>query len=207
MGGRATQEERAEAYRRRLLDGLAATIRAKGFRDASVADVVREARTSRSTFYEQFADLSEAYIALMKQENRRIVAATAAAVDPDAEWRVQVAQAVTAWSDAGLREPALVRSWIRELGGLGEAGRDLQRELLESFVELVHVLMDTPQARAAGITVPPRPMLVVLLGGLRELLATSYEDGVPSEVVASTATRATIALLDPGSQDGGDAVS
>lgn len=191
-GGR----ERAEAYRRRLLDGLAAVIRAKGFRSASVADVVREARVSRSTFYEQFADLAEAYVALMRQENRRVVAATAAAVDPEADWHAQVEQAITAWSAASLQEPELVRSWIRELGALGEAGRDLQRELLQSFVELVHVLMDTDQVRAMGLVVPSRHTLVVLLGGLRELLATAFEDGVPADEVARVATRATIALVE-----------
>jgi AcrR family transcriptional regulator len=42
-------------FRRRLLEGMAAAIRESGFRDSTVADVVRHARTSRRTFYEHFA--------------------------------------------------------------------------------------------------------------------------------------------------------
>jgi AcrR family transcriptional regulator len=41
-------------FRRRLLEGMAAAIRDTGYRDATVADVVRHARTSRRTFYEHF---------------------------------------------------------------------------------------------------------------------------------------------------------
>ena len=41
-------------FRRRLLEGMAAAIRETGYRDATVADVVRHARTSRRTFYEHF---------------------------------------------------------------------------------------------------------------------------------------------------------
>ena len=40
-------------FRRRLLEGMAAAIRETGYRDATVADVVRHARTSRRTFYER----------------------------------------------------------------------------------------------------------------------------------------------------------
>ncbi len=42
-------------FRQRLLEGMAAAIRECGFRDSTVADVVRCARTSRRTFYEHFA--------------------------------------------------------------------------------------------------------------------------------------------------------
>ncbi|MFI5067448.1 MAG: TetR family transcriptional regulator, partial [Streptosporangiales bacterium] len=50
----ATAEGPAE-FRRRLLAGLAEAIRERGFRESTVADVVRHARTSRRTFYEHFA--------------------------------------------------------------------------------------------------------------------------------------------------------
>ena len=43
-------------FRGRLLEGMAAAVRERGFRDATVADVVRHAHTSRRTFYEYFPD-------------------------------------------------------------------------------------------------------------------------------------------------------
>src|SRR5687768_12356230 len=50
-------------HRRRLLDGLAACIRERGYPDTTVADIVRAARTSRRTFYAQFADRQECLVA------------------------------------------------------------------------------------------------------------------------------------------------
>ncbi|MBF6248423.1 TetR family transcriptional regulator, partial [Nocardia elegans] len=49
--GAAVQAAAESGFRRRLLDGMAAAVRERGYRDATVADVVRHARTSRRTFY------------------------------------------------------------------------------------------------------------------------------------------------------------
>ena len=38
-----------DAFRLRLLDGLAASITEKGYRETTVADIVRHARTSKRT--------------------------------------------------------------------------------------------------------------------------------------------------------------
>lgn len=191
--------ERAALHRARLLDGLAEAVRAGRFAAVSVADVVRLARTSRRTFYEHFASLEECYVELMRRENRRIITATAEAVDPTGSWDTQIGQAVAAWARAAVDDPALVRSWIRELSSL-PAGRELQRELLESFVDLTRALAEHPGIAASGVRPPSRAATVVLLGGLRELLATSVEDGALDDPAAvdelvRTATAASIALV------------
>src|SRR3954468_2438457 len=53
---RRDEESRADAerFRRRLLDALAASIAEKGYQNTTIADIVRGARTSRRTFYENF---------------------------------------------------------------------------------------------------------------------------------------------------------
>ena len=45
----------ADPFRVRLLDGLATSIGERGYRASTVADIVRHARTSKRTFYDQFA--------------------------------------------------------------------------------------------------------------------------------------------------------
>src|SRR5437763_16404106 len=49
--GTATDDPRS-----RLLDGLAESIADNGYRNTTVAEIVRRARTSRRTFYEHFSD-------------------------------------------------------------------------------------------------------------------------------------------------------
>jgi hypothetical protein len=58
------------------------------------------------------------------------------------------------------------------------------------------MLCDTEPMRAAGIGPVPRELAVMLLGGLRELAATTVEEGGRIGDVSETAVRASIALLD-----------
>lgn len=184
-------------FRRRLLDGMIAAINERGFRDSTVADVVRHARTSRRTFYEHFSSKQDCFIALLYESNTEIVNAIAAAVDPHAPWDVQIRQAVEAWIAAAQSQPAVTLSWIREIPGLGDAARQLQRDTMEAFIVLLQTLTDTPDLRAAGITPPPRQFAIMLLGGLRELIATTVEDGVDISTIIGVAVEATTALLGP----------
>ena len=81
--GAPAAAEHAE-FRRRLLDGMATAIAERGFRESTIADVVRHARTSRRTFYEHFASKQDCFIALLREANAEMVRQIAAAGDPRA---------------------------------------------------------------------------------------------------------------------------
>ena len=188
-------------FRRRLLEGMAAAIRECGFRDSTVADVVRHARTSRRTFYEHFPSKQACFIALLQEDNAALVRQITAAVDPGAPWDVQARQAIEAWIAAAQADLAVTLSWIRDLPSLGSDARHLQREELETFVVLIQNLSDTPELRAAGVDPPSRQLAILLLGGLRELIATTVEDGGDIGDITDVAVQATQALLGPRRHD------
>ena len=191
-----TGAESAE-FRRRLLDGMAEAIRTRGFRESTIGDVVRHAHTSRRTFYQHFASKQACFIALLRESNAQLVREIGAAVDPHAPWEAQVRQAIEAWIASARSQPVLTLSWIREVPALGDDARQLQREALEAFIVLVQTLTDTPELRAAGIVPPPRQFAIMLLGGLRELIATTVEDGGDIGDITEVAVEATMALLGP----------
>ena len=110
-------------FRRRLLEGMAAAIRECGFRDSTVADVVRHARTSRRTFYEYFPSKQACFMALLQEANAAMVRQIAAAVDPGTRWDVQVRQAIEAWIAGARSDLTLTLSWIRDLPSLGSDAR------------------------------------------------------------------------------------
>jgi AcrR family transcriptional regulator len=187
-------------FRRRLLEGMAAAIRETGYREATVADVVRHARTSRRTFYEHFPGKQACFIDLLREANASMVRQIGAAVDRRARWDVQVRQAIEAWIAVAQSDLALTLSWIRDLPSLGADARHLQREWLEAFIVLVTELTDTPELRAAGVgqgSPPSRQLMIMMLGGLRELIATTVEDGGDIGGITEVAARATQAMLDP----------
>jgi len=184
-------------FRRRLLDGLAAAIAADGYRATTVGEVVRRARTSRRTFYQHFADKEACYVALLTEANDRMIREITAATDPSAPWTDQVRQAVRAWIGCAESMPALTLSWIRDVPALGANSRGLQRDLMDSFIAMVRSMCDNPEFRAAGIWPVSAATATVLLGGLRELIATTVEDGGRVEDITEDAVRAAIALLAP----------
>lgn len=184
-------------FRRRLLDAMTAAIDEIGYRDTTVADVVRLARTSRRTFYEHFASKESCYVALVSEANDVMIARITAAVDPAQPWSTQVRQAVEEWLACSDAERALTHSWIRDIPALGTLGRQLQRDLMEKFIDMVQSLTDRESLRARGIHRVDRQMAILLLGGLRELIASNVEDGGQATDITETAVRASIALLGP----------
>jgi AcrR family transcriptional regulator len=189
--------DNADEFRRRLLDGLATSIAQVGYRNTTVADIVRRARTSRRTFYEHFADKEACFVALLTNANAEMIRQITAAVDPAAPWQAQVRQAVEAWVASAQSRPALTVSWIRDVPALGQAARQLQRDMMDSFIVMIQTLCDTDEWRARGAGPVPRPLAVILLGGLRELIASTVEDGGQVGDIADLAVHASLALLGP----------
>lgn len=191
----ATRADDPAGFRQRLLDALAASIIADGYRDTTVADIVRRARTSRRTFYEHFEGKEACFVALLTEINAEIIRQISAAVDQKAPWETQVRQALEAWIAGAEREPCLTLSWIRDVPALGPLARQLQHDTRRAFVTLIETLCATERMRATGIGPVSRHFAVMLYGALQELAATTVEDGGRISDVTETAIRAAIALL------------
>ena len=104
---------------------MAASIEEKGYRDTTVADVVRLARTSRRSFYEHFEDRDACFLALFDATNDAMMRRVAANVDPNGSLDEQVDAAVDGYISSVTEQPTLFASFVRELPGLGQAGAQL----------------------------------------------------------------------------------
>ena len=198
-GVKAPQADPAAEFRRRLLDGLAACIEERGYRETTVADIVRCARTSKRTFYDHFSTKEECFVELLTANNEELVESVQAAVDPDADWREQVHQAVAAYVGTIEANPAVTLSWIRELPALGEAARPMLRKGFSRLAAMIVALSTGPGFRRAGLAPLSPTAAVILVGGLRELTAQTVEDGSPVGGMLEPAVAASIALLGGGS--------
>jgi AcrR family transcriptional regulator len=185
-------------FRRRLLNGLADSIRERGYRDTTIADIVRHARTSKRTFYDEFDSKHECFIELLWTANQDLMARIGEAVDPEAPWQQQITQAVHAFVDDMAAKPAITLSWIREVPALGAEMRDLQRRTWDALTDMMIAMSDSPGFRRAHIRPLTRPMAVLLLGGLRELTALTVEYGTDPHDIVETAVTACIAIMESG---------
>jgi AcrR family transcriptional regulator len=191
-----TGEAHDPQRRRRLLAGMAAAIAERGYPQVTVADIVRLARTSRRTFYEHFPDKQQCLVALILDSHRRVVAAVAGAVDITAPWTLQVRQAIEAWIEGVRADPDATLNWIRTMPALPDA-RQLMRTTLAAYAELIGQLADNPSFARAGVRPPSPQETTMLLGALRELIATTVEDGDDITSIVDVATDFTIRVLAP----------
>jgi len=194
----------ATDFRARLLAGLATSITTRGYRDSTVADIVRNAKTSKRTFYDQFATKEECFIELLGANNDALIARILGEVDPEAAWEVQIRCAVQAYVAHIQANPALTLSWIREAPALGTAALALHRVAMEHLTTMVVGLTGNPGFQRAGLHPVSPALALLLLGGLRELTALLVEDGrditeltEPGVVAATALLRGTSAQDQP----------
>ncbi len=182
----------------RLLDGLSSSIGERGYRDTTVADIVRHARTSKRTFYEQFAGKEQCLIELLRRNNADLIAGIRASVDPETDWQQQIRQAVAAYLAHIDARPAITLCWIREAPALGAVARPLNRQVMGDLTELLVELTSDPGFRRGGLSAVSPPLALILLGGLRELTALFVEDGRDIAGIREPAVAAATKLLGPG---------
>ncbi|MDO8186623.1 TetR/AcrR family transcriptional regulator [Conexibacter sp. JD483] len=182
-------------HRERLIAGLAASITERGYRATTITDVVRHARTSRRSFYEQFEDRDACFLALFDALGDVLIEHVLRTVDPGAPWERQVEVALAAYLDAIAAEPQLTVSFIREIPGLGDVGSARQRAALEAFAKLVMRLVDTDEMRRSGVPPVAHDTALMLVGGLRELVAYVVESGGTPAALKGTAAEVFKSVL------------
>jgi AcrR family transcriptional regulator len=196
--GRARDRPIAPAgHRERLIEAMAVSIQEKGYRDTTVADVVRIARTSRRNFYEHFEDRDACFLALFDATNEAMMDEVAAAVHPDRPLDEQVDAAVDAYIDNVAQKPALYASFVRELPGLGQAGADRGLATLERFAEMLVGFVDSGRQAQPELHLRPVTMdtAIIVVGGLRELLVIALQRGRDMRELRASASETIKAIL------------
>jgi AcrR family transcriptional regulator len=176
-------DEPSEQYldhHHRLLEGMATSVRERGLRGSTVADVVRGAHVSRRTFYQHFDDLIDCYLELMNLLGEQLLEAVRQAIESGGTAEQRIERAVGRYLDLLEEDPALARSYWLEYHLTGERGRGSassgSERAAELFGRLAHELRATNP--------PPRPplppeALVMLAGSIRELVLHLFEHDRP----------------------------
>lgn len=164
---------RVESQRARVLDAIGVVVAERGYASATVADVVRAAGVSRSTFYEQFpskeACFLEAYRAGVDGLDERVESAVRTA--EGAGWRVQLRAGIRAYLDGLAARPALARMSLLEVHHAGPEALDARDEARRRFAARYAASYEQARADDPAIAQPHPDMLLVLAAGTEELCA------------------------------------
>jgi AcrR family transcriptional regulator len=162
-----------ETQRDRLLHGMAATVARRGYAATPVAEVLKVAGVSRRTFYEQFADKEDcflaAYDAIVAVCTERLVAAYHAGES----WEDGVTLAFDALLGTLASEPDFAHLGIVDVLGAGPRALARREATLRRFARFV----DFTRERTEPVEQPTTLVGQAIVGGIHELVYSQLVRG------------------------------
>ncbi len=156
----------------------------KGYAEATIADIVREAGVSKRTFYENFESKDACFLELYRSASHAALQALRSSLAPDKPWQAQVEHALSTYFAHLAAGPALVRTLFVEIHQLGPAGMRVRREVMQHLADFMLETVNAPLAAPSGSRPtgePPmalsRTMALAAVGGINELVLESIEKG------------------------------
>jgi AcrR family transcriptional regulator len=153
-------------HRRRLLDAMVHAVAIKGYAAVTIADLASEARVSKRSFYEHFADKAECLIALYEVASRQSLEVLRHAIDPKRDWHQQLEQALAAYFSTLACNPPLLRTLFIDIIALGPDGLAARRANAQRLAGFI--------GEVAGPGLPPE-LAVALVGGIHEWVLQKVE--------------------------------
>ena len=173
-------DEVREMQRDRLLRAVIAAVDAAGFRNVTVADIVRGARVSRAAFYAHFADKEDCFLAATRQGGLlmadRIVSATRKM--PDEASAEELLQAsITAYVEFLAEEPAFARAFYIDMPVAGPRALRQIEAAQHGFARLNRAWHERARRDHPAWPVVPYQAYYALAGATTELVRTEVRRG------------------------------
>ena len=163
----------AASQRARMLDAVTRAVADKGYARVTVGDVVGIAGVSRRTFYEQFKDKEDCFLAAYATGTHALIENMVEAslrVGRDAHWREVLRVAIDTYVGTLGADPEFARTFLVDVLGAGPAAVELRRQVYEQFVQQYVILARQAARQQPEIGEVPEVYLRALVGGIGELV-------------------------------------
>src|SRR5687768_7074315 len=121
-GWRGQKDATTASQRARMLDAITRAVAEKGYSRVTVGDVVGIAGVSRRTFYEQFKDKEDCFLAAYATGTEALIqnmVEESVAVGQDAHWREVLEVAIDTYVGGLASDPAFARTFLLAVLGAG----------------------------------------------------------------------------------------
>jgi AcrR family transcriptional regulator len=173
----------SDSQHARILVAINTIAGRKGVTKTSVADVVKEAGVSRTTFYELFRSKEECFIESFVYSTDLLREITRAAVVPElSDWRVAMRRGVQAHLGALASSPEFARANLIEIQNVGDHGHAKRNEVIANFSLTYERLFEIAVGQEQGHVVPSKEALFSLVAGLDQLQCLYIREGRVSEL-------------------------
>jgi AcrR family transcriptional regulator len=169
--------EPVETHRLRILEGMAGVLAAKGYHSATIADIARQARVSKRTFYEHFADKEACFIACYATASEFLIQTIMNTASRDLPWEKRIRAATHAYLFALESRPELTRALMMDIYAAGPAALKVRRAGQKRFADQLRRLVDGGRKERPGLRKLSPAMAVAVIGGINELVLLAVEEG------------------------------
>jgi AcrR family transcriptional regulator len=137
-----TREQVLASQRGRILAAVAASVAEHGFARATVRDVLARAGVSRETFYEQFSDKEEAFLAALDAGAEGLLSILRVALDTPAEDPIErLDRTLKAYLTTLASEPSFAKAFLIDAYGAGAQATARRIDLQTRFVDVIAEVM------------------------------------------------------------------
>jgi AcrR family transcriptional regulator len=168
----------ARSQRNRLIAGTAEVMAAKGYGNATVADIVSAAGVSRDVFYDHFADKQNAFLEAQQFATQAILNTCAAAYFSATDWPERVWRALDAMLKLIAEHPAIAHLRLVECYAAGEAAI----RSIEEFVRAATIFLEEGFSYREENRTLPRLCTQAISGAVLEVLSRKVARGESSEL-------------------------
>jgi AcrR family transcriptional regulator len=113
----------SESRRELILAAMIRVVGSKGYKETSVADVIEETPTSRTTFYKYFEDKHDCFLAAYDMLVEQVFAEVIANCDGEQTWLERVESGLATIVKLFALEPELARTAVVEVAAAGADAR------------------------------------------------------------------------------------
>jgi AcrR family transcriptional regulator len=142
-----TREQVVQSQRGRIFRAMADTMAEKGYAATSVADVLRAAKVSRETFYEQFESKEDCFMSALEAAVGVVIAAAFESPPAGGTPLERFDRGLRTYLDALASHPTLARMFLIEVYAAGPAAMERRAAVQRRFAS---ILDDTFGRRTAG---------------------------------------------------------
>lgn len=125
----------SESRRDLILAAMIRVVGSKGYKETSVADVIEEANTSRTTFYKHFDDKHECFLAAYDMLVEQVFAEIIANCDGTQTWLQRVEAGLETLVRLFALDPELARTAVVEVAAAGADARQRHWNAVARFTE------------------------------------------------------------------------
>ena len=172
-GWRGQKQATSASQRARMLDAITRAVADKGYSRVTVGDVVGLAGVSRRTFYEQFKDKEDCFLAAYATGTEALIedmVEASVALGTEAHWREVLGVAIDTYVGGLASDAAFARTFLLDVLGAGPAAVELRRQVYEQFVQQYVILARRAARQQPEIGEVPVVYLRALVGGIGELV-------------------------------------